>query len=142
MFDKIIILDWPAAKPLAAPIRQQVFIVEQGVPENLEWDADDALALHFLAVLTDGSAVGTTRLLPDGRIGRMAVLPPWRGCGLGKALLAAAMAAARARGQTLLSLHAQIAVRGFYEQAGFVARGEVFEEAGIAHLFMSTGDRK
>lgn len=120
-----------------------MFICEQGVPESLEWDADDALALHFLALLTDGSAVGTARLMPDGRIGRMAVLPQWRRRGLGKALLAAAMAQARTRGQTDLSLHAQLAVRGFYEQAGFVAEGEVFDEAGIPHLLMRyhTGER-
>jgi hypothetical protein len=133
---EIITCNWLQAKPLAAAIRRKVFIEEQAVPESMEWDEDDAGALHFLGLLPDGTAIATARLLPDGRLGRMAVLPPWRRQGLGRQLLDAVMDYACRAGYQPISLHAQTAVRGFYEQAGFVAEGEVFEEAGIPHQRM------
>jgi len=128
--------DWAHdAKPLSA-VRRAVFIDEQGVPEALEWDEQDAASLHLLATAADGGAIGCARLLPGGHIGRMAVLPAWRGQGVGRALLAAAIRAAQAHGHTALQLSAQIHAAGFYAEAGFVAEGETYAEAGIPHVAM------
>ncbi len=117
-------------------IRRAVFIVEQGVPEALEWDAHDAVSAHWLAVLADGSPVGCARLLPDGHIGRMAVLPAWRRQGIGRALLDAALTRARSHGMHRVQLSAQTHATGFYLRAGFIPVGEVYEEAGIPHIAM------
>ncbi|HQT30959.1 MAG TPA: GNAT family N-acetyltransferase [Thiobacillus sp.] len=128
--------DWAHdAAPLSA-VRRAVFIDEQGVPEALEWDEQDAASLHLLATAADGGAIGCARLLPDGHIGRMAVLPAWRGQGVGRALLAAAIRAAQAHGHSALQLSAQIHAAGFYAEAGFVAEGEDYVEAGIPHVAM------
>ncbi len=117
-------------------IRRAVFIDEQGVPEALEWDEYDAVSTHWLALAGDDSPIGCARLLPDGHLGRMAVLPAWRGRGVGRALLDAVLHAARMRGERLLSLSAQTHAAGFYARAGFVADGPVYEEAGILHVAM------
>lgn len=119
-----------------ARVRRTVFIDEQGVPEALEWDEHDAVSIHWLAVLADGRPVGCARLLPDGRIGRMAVLPEWRGQGIGRALLDAAVACARARGMHEVRLSAQCHAAPFYQRAGFVVCGPPYDEAGIPHLAM------
>lgn len=128
--------DWARDHAALAQVRRTVFIDEQGVPEALEWDADDAVSVHFLATLADGTAVGCARLLPDGHAGRMAVLPAWRGRGVGKALLAAVIDEARARGHRALALSAQVHAAGFYARAGFTAVGEPYDEAGIPHVAM------
>ncbi|HET9463555.1 MAG TPA: GNAT family N-acetyltransferase, partial [Thiobacillus sp.] len=91
---------------------------------------------QLLAVDDQGRAIGCARLLPDGHIGRMAVLPAWRGRGVGRALLAAAQNAAQARGHAVLRLSAQTHAAAFYARAGFVAVGDDYEEAGIAHVAM------
>ena len=117
-------------------IRRAVFIEEQGVPEALEWDADDAGALHLLATRADGTPIGCARLLPDGHIGRMAVLPAWRGRGVGRALLAAAIRLARAQGHAAILLSAQTHAAEFYADAGFTVVGDPYEEAGIPHIAM------
>jgi predicted GNAT family N-acyltransferase len=127
---------WTHDAERLSAIRRAVFIDEQGVPEALEWDEHDADALHLLATLADGTPIGCARLLPDGHIGRMAVLPAWRGRGAGRALLAAASRAAQSRGYTTLKLSAQIHAAGFYSAAGFIAVGEPYEEAGIPHVAM------
>ena len=124
--------------PQVMALRVAVFCEEQGVPEELERDAHDATALH-LVVDEGGVVAGTCRLVGDGevmRLGRMAVARERRGAGLGALLLAGAHEAARAAGAREVELHAQVDVRGFYERAGYVAEGEVFEEAGIAHVTM------
>lgn len=128
--------DWARDAPRLAAIRRAVFIEEQGVPEELEWDAHDAAAVHFLARAEDATPIGCARLLPDGHLGRMAVLRAWRGRGVGQALLAAALEVARRRGATLLMLSAQTHAAGFYERAGFVAVGGQYDEAGIPHVAM------
>ena len=128
--------DWARDATRLSAIRRVVFIEEQGVPEALEWDEHDANALHLLAIQADGTPIGCARLLPDGHIGRMAVLPVWRGRGVGRALLTAAIWAAQARGHTTLQLSAQIHAAGFYADAGFVTVGEAYAEAGIPHVAM------
>lgn len=128
--------DWGRDGPTLRAIREQVFVHEQKVPPGLEWDGLDPGCLHLVAETADGRAVGTARLLPDGRIGRMAVLAAWRRQGIGRALLEAAIAAARARGLARLTLNAQTYVIRFYERAGFRPEGAVFEEAGIPHQRM------
>src|SRR5438105_2506177 len=126
----IRILGWAEAAPLARPVREEVFVLEQHVPLELEWDDDDARCRHALAL--DGQrAIGTARLLPEGRIGRMAVLRPWRGKGVGAALMRALLREASARGMVTIVLHAQTHAAGFYRRFGFSARGGEFLEAGI-----------
>ena len=128
--------DWTHERAHLAQVRRTVFIDEQGVPEAMEWDADDAVSLHLLAVDGANQPIGCARLLPDGHIGRMAVLPAWRGRGVGRALLDAAIRAAQARGHTTLRLSAQTHAVAFYARAGFVAVGDEYEEAGIPHVAM------
>jgi predicted GNAT family N-acyltransferase len=113
-----------------------VFVEEQGVPEALEWDGRDDTSLHLIAEDASGQAIGTARLLPDGRIGRMAVLPSSRGAGVGGAMLQALLAEARQRGLREVHLHAQSSAVSFYQYHGFQADGAVFEEAGIPHQAM------
>jgi predicted GNAT family N-acyltransferase len=132
----ILLTDWAHEQARLSQVRRAVFIDEQGVPEALEWDADDAGALHILAIDGAGQAIGCARLLPDGHIGRMAVLPAWRGRGVGRALLATVINAAQARGHSTLLLSAQTHAADFYARAGFVAIGAVYEEAGIPHVAM------
>jgi predicted GNAT family N-acyltransferase len=128
--------DWVMDGPVLRAIRTEVFVDEQQVPADLEWDAEDEQAWHVLAITPDGAIVGTGRLLRDGRIGRMAVLKPWRGKGVGAALLAELLRLARAAGMHDLVLHAQTHAIGFYARFGFAAEGETFMEAGIPHRTM------
>lgn len=124
--------------PALLGLRHAVFCVEQGVPQHLERDTHDAAAVH-LVVDDGGQVVATCRLViaPDTvRLGRMAVTRERRGERLGALLLAHAHEVALRAGARQVELHAQLAVRGFYERAGYVAEGEVFEEAGIAHIAM------
>jgi len=126
---------WEALGALAAPVRTAVFVHEQGIPAELEWDDADALSLHCVARLDD-QVVGTGRLLPDGHIGRMAVLPAYRGRGLGGVILERLIAAARERGHEAVELSAQVAVLDFYRRHGFMVLGEVYLEVGIPHQRM------
>ena len=127
---------WATDQAALAAIRRQVFINEQHVPEALEWDGLDADAVHLLAMTESGSAVGCARILADGRIGRMAVLEAWRGRGVGSALLAAAIAACRARGWSNITLSAQTHALDFYAGAGFVVCSGEYLDAGIPHRDM------
>jgi predicted GNAT family N-acyltransferase len=124
-----------AREPLSA-IRRAVFVVEQRVPEDLEWDEHDANAVHALASTAAGTPIGTGRLLRNGRIGRMAVLSDWRGRGVGSAVLQLLLDAARELGYAELKLHAQTHALDFYARHGFAAAGEEFMEAGIPHREM------
>lgn len=131
---------WTELGDAAQPIRHSVFVREQGIPAELEWDAADAHCVHAVAENRLGQALGTGRLLEHvpgtAKIGRMAVLPCARGSGVGAQVLNALMQAARERGYHQVLLHAQASAIGFYRRAGFEARGEPFEEAGIEHLEM------
>lgn len=127
---------WPGDAGDLRLVREAVFVREQGVPVELEWDGLDETAVHALAVTGRGDPVGTGRLLPDGHIGRMAVLAAWRGRGVGGALLDALMDVARRRGDRLLILNAQTRATRFYARWGFRPEGPEFSEAGIPHRRM------
>jgi predicted GNAT family N-acyltransferase len=128
--------DWPEIVDL----RTRVFVDEQGVPPEIEQDDRDATAVHALSRDATGRVVATGRLLvgDDGRasIGRMATDPTARGSGHGAAVLAELQRQAALRGVAEIELHAQVTARGFYERAGYTAVGDVYEEAGIAHVTM------
>ncbi|MFJ4482192.1 GNAT family N-acetyltransferase [Streptomyces longwoodensis] len=130
-------------------VRKEVFVGEQGVPEEIEYDAYDAVAVHVLAVREDGLPLGTARLLHGeaalgrtggdasvGSLGRLAVSRAARGLGVGAALVRAVEDAARARGLAAVDLHAQTQALGFYERLGYVAYGPEFPDAGIPHRAM------
>jgi len=139
----------PADREMCFAVRKQVFVVEQGVPQDLEYDAYDAVAVHVLAVRDDGTALGTGRLLYGaeaaekvggdltlGSLGRLAVAEEARGLGVGAALVRAIEDAARARGLAAVDLHAQTHALGFYERLGYEAYGPEYLEAGIPHQGM------
>jgi predicted GNAT family N-acyltransferase len=127
---------WPEDERILAQLRTTVFVDEQRVPREIEWDGRDSEAWHVLAEL-DGEAVGCGRLLPDGRIGRLAVLSDLRRRGIGERLLEQLLAVARREGLVHLYLHAQLPALAFYERQGFTATGEVFQEASIDHRNMA-----
>ena len=128
--------DWARDEANLKSVRYEVFCVEQSVPEALEWDGIDAQCVHALAHDSEGRAIGCGRLLPDGHIGRMAVRAPWRGAGVGSALLECLMALAAQRGDPKVMLNAQTHAMPFYARYGFVPVGEPFDEADIPHQAM------
>ena len=132
---------WPALGLHAQAIRTAVFIDEQKIPVEMEWDEADATAVHAVAFNRFGLPLATGRLLQHeagvARIGRMAALQAVRGSGVGRQVLDALMQAARARGDGSVRLHAQTSAQAFYARAGFVPAGPVFDEAGIAHIEMT-----
>jgi len=132
---RIVLADWDAARAEASSIRLRVFVEEQRVPAEIELDEHDAKSLHALAYL-EGRAVGTGRLLPDGHIGRMAVLREARARGVGSAMLGRLVEEAARRGLRELALSAQTHAIPFYRRHGFSPQGEVYEEAGILHQDM------
>lgn len=144
---------WAALADAARSVRLAVFVGEQGIPESEEWDADDATAVHAVVRNLAGLPLATGRLILSGepqaseasapapsglaRIGRMAVLRSARGIGLGREVLQALIAEARARGVRHIGIHAQLSAMPMYTQAGFVAEGAVFDEVGIPHQRMT-----
>lgn len=126
----------------ARRIRTEVFVNEQRIPADLEWDDDDAGAVHAVAYNRLGVAVATGRLLPAeasvAKIGRMAVHQVLRGCGFGEQVLRALAAQAQQRGDRGIELHAQRTAREFYARLGFQPQGEPYEEAGIPHITMTS----
>ena len=135
---RIELHDWERARAQASRIRLEVFVEEQRVPPEIEMDANDAVSVHALAY-DDGKAVGTGRLLPDGHIGRMAVLREHRARGVGGAILVRLIAEARRRGMREVALSAQTHALAFYRKHGFAPFGGVFMEAGIPHQEMRLG---
>ncbi|MBB6521612.1 GNAT family N-acetyltransferase [Pseudoteredinibacter isoporae] len=129
-------VDWQDAEEQLMAIRREVFIEEQGVPEDEEIDPKDPQCTHFLATDENGKPVGTSRLLPGGQIGRMAVLSSQRGTGLGGELLMVAVNYALEQNYSDIFLHAQTQAIGFYQRYGFEAEGPEFMDAGIPHRNM------
>ena len=127
---------WNASQKEVKAIRNKVFVEEQGVPPELEWDGLDEHSYHVLALAPDGTPIGTGRLLQDGQIGRVAVLQEWRGKGVGRALLDLLLVIASKMGNEEVMLHAQTRVLGFYRKRGFTKTGKEFMEAGIPHVAM------
>ena len=132
----VAVRGWDEAEACVMPVRTEVFVVEQGVPAEIERDALDAVCRHAIARDAGGRVIATGRLLPDGHIGRMAVLRTARGAGVGGAVLQALIAEAARRGLPEVALNAQTHALAFYLRHGFEAVGEVFMEAGIPHRAM------
>jgi YbgC/YbaW family acyl-CoA thioester hydrolase len=132
---------WAELGEAAGRLRTRVFVEEQKIPVELEWDEHDATSLHAVAVNRLGQVVGTGRLLPShegtAKIGRMAVHEVLRGTGVGAQVLNCLMEAARGRGDQAVVLHAQTTASRFYEREGFIPTGSVFDEAGIPHIAMA-----
>ncbi|MEV8586270.1 GNAT family N-acetyltransferase [Streptomyces sp. NPDC051180] len=139
----------PVDREACFAVRREVFVEEQGVPGELEYDSHDATAVHVLAVREDGAPLGTGRLLfgadaagktggdaSVGSLGRLAVAKAARGLGVGAALVRAVEDAARLRGLTAVDLHAQTHALGFYERLGYEAYGPEFPDAGMPHRAM------
>jgi len=136
----IRVVEWEKEQEGLLSIRREVFIEEQQVPEEMEIDGLDEACAHVLAEDVDGNAIGTARLMPEGRIGRVAVLNSWRRCGVGAGLMANLEEEARGLGMLRLTLHSQTWTIPFYESIGYaVMEGEEFVEAGIPHRLMEKG---
>jgi predicted GNAT family N-acyltransferase len=132
---RIELLSWDEARAHASPIRFTVFCEEQGVPRAIELDEHDRVSIH--AVVFEGKTpVATGRLLPDGHIGRMAVLKSWRNRGVGGLMLQKLIERAKARGDREVALSAQVHAVPFYRAHGFVEEGAEYVEAGIRHQAM------
>lgn len=133
---RIVTGDWDSLRDDAQRLRIEVFVIEQGVPVELEWDEADTVSIHAVAYDAENEPVATGRLLPDGHIGRMAVRQSLRGSGIGSQVLQALLQEARREGHTELVLHAQVHAQNFYARHGFIAEGDQFMEAGIEHCKM------
>lgn len=133
---QIRLVKWQDEASVLRIIRTAVFIHEQKIPEDLEWDEFDLISVHVLALNSDEQPIGTARLLPDGHIGRMAVLKEWRGKGLGSAMLLKILEELRKQRMQKAILNAQMTAIKFYEKFGFQVSGKEFMEAEIPHIKM------
>ena len=133
---RVRVADWKRDEAPLRRIRHKVFVLEQGIPETLEWDGRDAACLHVVANDDMGVGIGCGRLLPDGSIGRLAVERAWRGRGVGSAILSRLLAVARSAGFERVMLNARADTQGFYARHGFAAAGAEFTEAAIRHRRM------
>ena len=127
---------WHDGEPLLRAIREAVFIREQNVPAELEWDDKDDACRHALALSLNGDAIGCGRMQPNGHIGRVAVLPQWRKQKVGTAIIEALLDEARSRGYKQVDVDAQIHAIPFYQNFGFVEHGKEFLDAGMPHKKM------
>ncbi len=132
----VSLISWHDGEPLLRAIREAVFIREQGIAVALEWDGLDENCRHALALSLGGDAVGCGRLLPDGHIGRISVLPQWRKQKVGTALMEALINEARARGCKQVDVDAQTHAVPFYQSMGFSVHGKEFLDAGLPHIKM------
>jgi|TARA_B110000238_G_C15925434_1_gene352359 predicted GNAT family N-acyltransferase len=127
---------WQACESEIRRIRTAVFVEEQHVPLDLDFDGLDPECIHWLAYDTDNRPVGTGRLLPDGHFGRMAVLKSHRKRGIGDAIMRAVIKTAAAEKLPELYLHAQLTALPFYSGLGFMGYGEEFMDADMPHMAM------
>ena len=128
--------DCEAERRAMTSVRETVFVVEQGVPLELELDGLDPTCHHVVALDGAGRSVGTARMQPCGHIGRIAVLRPWRRQSVGSRLLAELLEVARRAGLESVELDSQVHAIGFYEKHGFQPRGDIFLDAGLEHRNM------
>jgi len=133
---EVLQVSWRDMESHLRDIRSKVFIEEQNVPEDLEWEDADLNAVHLL-VKTTGQYVATARLLNTGQIGRMAVLKPYRLSGIGSAMLVELLSIAEERNMQRVILNAQVDAMAFYKKQGFKVESDVFDDAGIPHRKMS-----
>ena len=129
-------VSWAEAELFLRAVREAVFMNEQGVSEELEWDGVDSHCCHCLAVSEEGEAIGCGRMTQDAHIGRMAVLRAWRGKKIGTAILEVLLEKARKRAYPEVELSAQLHALPFYRRFNFVEEGEVYMDAGIPHRKM------
>lgn len=132
---EVKVADWETDKNNLKELRHKVFVEEQNVPIEVEWDEYDDSSLHFLGTL-DGKAVAVARMKPDGQIGRMAVLQEYRNQGFGSQLLQFILQQAAHKNFKNVYLHAQVTAIHFYEKHGFTTSSEKFYDANIAHRAM------
>jgi predicted GNAT family N-acyltransferase len=130
------IVSWGESEQLLRTVRESVFMNEQGVSAELEWDGIDVSCYHALALSGNGEAIGCGRMTQDGHIGRMAVLCNWRGREVGTALLDALLDEARKQSYSEVRLGAQVHALPFYRRFGFVEEGDEFMDAGMRHRMM------
>jgi len=128
-------VDWVDKQALIRPIREAVFIREQNVPVELEWDGLDSTCVQLLA-FSGNDAIGTARMTAEGKIGRMAVLSGYRGLGVGKSLLSKMIQLAQKARFPYVVLDAQVSAISFYQPFGFEVVSEPFMDAGIEHRKM------
>ena len=132
----VSLVSWHDGEPLLRAIREAVFIREQGISPELEWDGLDEGARHALAISNNGDAIGSGRILKNGHIGRIAVLPQWRKRKVGTALMEALLHDAKALRHKQVDVDAQVYARPFYHNFGFAEEGEPFLDAGLPHIKM------
>ena len=131
------LISWHDGEPLLRTIREKVFMQEQGVSAELEWDGKDDACHHALALSSNGEAIGCGRITPDGHIGRVAVLPEWRMKHIGTAILELLVDYARTQKYSQVELNAQVQVIPVYQKFGFEVKGEEFMDANIPHRKMT-----
>lgn len=130
------LISWHDGEPLLRAIRKKVFMQEQGVPAELEWDGLDEACHHALALSASGEAIGCGRITPDGHIGRVAILPEWRRQRIGSAILEILLDYALAQQYEYVDLNAQVQAIPLYENFGFELAGDEFMDANIPHRKM------
>jgi len=134
----VSLVSWHDAEPLLKSVREAVFIKEQGIPAELEWDGLDEGCRHALALSLQGQAIGCGRMLSTGHVGRIAVLPQWRKQKVGTAIMEALLDYARAHEYKQVDVDAQTYALPFYRGFGFAEQGKEFMDAGLPHnkMFM------
>ncbi len=132
----VSLIGWHDGEPLLKSIRETVFIRELGVPETTEWDGLDESCRQALALSLQGEAIGCGRMLPDGHIGHIAVLPQWRRQKAGTAIMEALLDYARAHDYPQVSVDVPSRYAPFYRSIGFAEQGEAFMAAGLPHIRM------
>ncbi len=132
----VSLVSWHDGEPLLKAVREAVFIREQGIPAELEWDGLDEDCRHALVLSSQGEAMGCGRMRSDGHIGRIAVLLAWRGQKVGTAIMEALMDYARAHDYPQVDVDAQTCAVPFYRRFEFNEEGDVFQDAGLPHIKM------
>ena len=126
---------WDKLEQDAKFIRKQVFIIEQNIPEEEEWDDQDMISDHFV-VYDQNQPIATARLLQNNSVGRVAVLKAYRGQGIGRMIMLEIIRQAHQQDRKFLQLSSQVHAISFYEKLGFSIQGDAYDECGIPHIKM------